>query len=494
MIAIYARRSAERGDDYSLDTQAEACRRYAAAHGLTVTDEVRDNHTGSVHLRERPNGAGLWKSIERRQVRAVVVYTLDRLSRADIPDALLMMREMMRAGVAIHAIDTGPIEDLNDISLIIKSWMSSEERRKIIDRLQRGKRGKARLAWVGIGKPPYGLRKVGVRDKARLEVDDTHAAIVRQMVDWLLVDRLRLRQIARRLNEARVPPPTTRADHWSHTTVYRILSNRALVGELHYRAVTVTLPEVALIDLATFDRVQSVLAENRAGSVRNRRLEYLAAGCVKCQCGKSMIGFGGLSGGKLYQYYRCAQYQGGEGEVTCTNARGIRSADLDAAVWGYVLACATPEALTEWRAELRRSEGGQSAEPWRKRLAELDREIEAARRRIAGVMAQYGDETRPAVAQQRDATIDAANAVIEERTIERERVARRVADEAGRAAQQEDALAAVEKYRRKLERATFEQKRQVLAVAGVRVEIKVDGERRTARIWSLIGPEKTVEV
>jgi len=492
--AIYARRSAERGDDYSLDTQADACRRYAAAHGLTVTDEYRDNHTGSAHLRDRPNGVTLWRAIERRQVGAVVVYTLDRLSRADIPDALLMMREMMRAGVTLHAIDTGPIENLNDIGLIVRSWQSSEERRKIIDRLQRGKMGKARSAWVGIGKPPYGLRKVGARREARLEIDPATSAVVRQMVDWLLVDGLRLRAIARRLNEARVSPPTTRTEHWNHTTVYRILSNRALLGELRYRSVTVTLPEVALIDAATFDQVQAVLDANRAGAARNRRREYLAAGCVKCQCGKSMIGFGGLVGGKTYQYYRCAQWQAEEGARTCTNARGIRAGDLDAAVWGYVLACAQPEALAAWRAELRASDGTQSAEPWRKRLAEIDREIDQARRRIAGLMAQYGDEARPEVAKQRDAAIDAANALIEERTKEREGAARRVADESGRLAQQSDALTAVEQARRKLERATFEQRRQVLEVAGVRVEIKVEGEKRTARIWSLIGPEQTVEV
>ena len=289
-------------------------------------------------------------------------------------------------------------------------------------------------------------------------------------------------------------PPTTRTDHWHHPTVDRILSNRALLGELRYRSVTVTLPEVALLDAATFAQVQAALDANRAGAVRNRRREYLSAGCVKCQCGRSMIGFGGLVGGKVYQYYRCAQFQGEEGARTCTNARGIRAADLDAAVWGYVLACAQPDALAAWRAELRASDGTQSAEPWRKRLEEIDREIDQARRRIAGLMAQYGDETRPEVARQRDAAIDAANALIEERTRERDNAARRVADEAGRLAQQSDALEAVAKARKKLERATFDQRRQVLAVAGVRVEIKVEAEKRTARIWSLIGPEKTVEI
>ena len=38
---IYARRSAESGDDYSLTTQVEACQRYAAARGLSDVTVVR---------------------------------------------------------------------------------------------------------------------------------------------------------------------------------------------------------------------------------------------------------------------------------------------------------------------------------------------------------------------------------------------------------------------------------------------------------------------
>jgi len=84
---IYARRSSETGDDYSLDTQIAACRAYADAHGLDIVEAVRENVTGTKHMSEREQGAEVWKKIQAREITTVVVYTIDRLSRAKLRQA-----------------------------------------------------------------------------------------------------------------------------------------------------------------------------------------------------------------------------------------------------------------------------------------------------------------------------------------------------------------------------------------------------------------------
>jgi len=490
---VYARRSAESGDDYSLTTQVEACQRYAAARGLADVTVVQENYTGTVPLADRPGGAAVWQAVRGRQARALVVYTLDRLSRADLVDALAMLREMMRAGCVIHTVDAGPIESLNDIGLIVRSWQSSEERRKIVDRLHRGKIGKARSGWVGDGRPPYGYDKIGVKRQARLVINEERAGIVRRMINWLLVDRVPLREIARRLNEGGVLPARG-AGRWTHSTVGQVLGNPILCGLVVYATERAYLPELAIIDVDTYDRIKAVLADNRARASRNRRREYLLAGHIRCECHKSMIGLARVVGEKTYLYYRCAQWTAREFDRTCANRLAIRTEVVDGLAWSYVLACAQPEQLAAWRAELQASGTAAALAPWRARLAEIDRDIDQARRRIARVMAQFGDDRRPAVSEQRDVIIDEANALIERRTAERVQVAREAEDEAGRTARQDEALTVVARLRRKLEHATPAQRRQVVQVIDLRVTVRAVEDGREIRVASLIGPERVFRV
>ena len=488
---VYARRSAESGDDYSLTTQVEACQRYAAAHGLIDVAAVEENYTGTVPLAERPSGAAVWAAVMRKQARALVVYSLDRLSRADLVDALAMLREMMRAGCAIHTVDAGPIENLNDIGLIVRSWQSSEERRKIVDRLRRGKLGKSRSAWVGVGRTPYGYLKVGVKRTARLVINPDQAEVVRRVAQWVAEEGVPLREIARRLNAAGVPPPTTLSTHWTHGVISGVLANPVIAGRVRYLSNELHLPELAIVDPALYDRVRVVLDRNRAQATRNRRQDYLLAGRIVCQCGRPLIGTVRIKGERTYLYYYCAGAYDERGR-TCANARRVRVIEADALAWQYVLACAQPERLAAWRAELHAQRGESSAAPLLERLAQIDRELDRARRRIAGIMAQFGDDARPAVAEQRDAAIDAANQVIEDRQAERAQVARQVEDEAGRLAQQTSALDAVDGLRRKLVRASFPQRRQVAAVIDLRARVSVceDGTRAIT-LSSLIGPAQT---
>jgi len=134
---IYARRSSETGDDYSLDTQIAACRAYADAHGLDIVEAVRENVTGTKHMSEREQGAEVWKKIQAREITTVVVYTIDRLSRAKLRHALTLIDEILEAGVRLHVIDAGEITSTDDIGTIIRSWQAGEERKKIVDRLMR---------------------------------------------------------------------------------------------------------------------------------------------------------------------------------------------------------------------------------------------------------------------------------------------------------------------------------------------------------------------
>jgi len=99
----------------------------------------------------------------------VLKSCIDRLSRAKLRHALTLIDEILEAGVHLHSVDVGPLTDTDDIGLIIRSWQASEERKKIVERLQRGKLGKAKSGkWPGDTKPNYGYAKRGPGKEACL--------------------------------------------------------------------------------------------------------------------------------------------------------------------------------------------------------------------------------------------------------------------------------------------------------------------------------------
>src|SRR5215208_5990502 len=156
--AIYARVStddqAERG--YSLPSQIEACQKFASQKGFDVTAVYRDDISGAKPITSRPDGYELQRAIDSGQVKAVIVYCVDRLSR-DIVDLLTTVRDWLRAGVEVYALDVGQVTSELDIVLVIKGWQGSDERQKIRERTMRGSIAKARAGQVvGGGSPPYG--------------------------------------------------------------------------------------------------------------------------------------------------------------------------------------------------------------------------------------------------------------------------------------------------------------------------------------------------
>lgn len=95
--------------------------------------------------------------------------------------------------------------------------------------------------YVG-GQPPYGYRRA-LDDRHKLVVDTITADIVREMFTWAF-DGASNREIARRLNTLKIPPPFSRQESsmpnerlatpklWYASTVARILKNEIYLGRL----------------------------------------------------------------------------------------------------------------------------------------------------------------------------------------------------------------------------------------------------------------------
>jgi site-specific DNA recombinase len=157
-VAIYVRVStddqAERG--YSLPSQVEACQKFASQKGFEVVAVYKDDISGAKSIASRPEGGQLQSAIDSKQIKAVIVYQIDRLSR-DIVDLLTTVRDWLRLGIEIYSLDLGQITSELDIVLVIKGWQGSDERQKIRERTMRGRDAKAKAGKaVGQGIAPYG--------------------------------------------------------------------------------------------------------------------------------------------------------------------------------------------------------------------------------------------------------------------------------------------------------------------------------------------------
>jgi site-specific DNA recombinase len=168
----------------SLDTQEARLRSYCAAAGLTLVEVIRDEGvSANKPLSSRPGGAALLRMVARRQVRHVVVVTLDRAFRNTI-DCLTTVQAWDRANVALHLVDHGgqSITTTNAVGrmfLTMLAGFAEMERRLIAERVAAAIRHKKGLGQV-YGPTPYGFDRQG----DRLVPNVAEQKVIRQMRRW----------------------------------------------------------------------------------------------------------------------------------------------------------------------------------------------------------------------------------------------------------------------------------------------------------------------
>ncbi|MBE3037655.1 MAG: recombinase family protein, partial [Chloroflexi bacterium] len=397
--AIYARVStldqADKG--YSLPSQVDACRRYAEGVGCTITAEFSEDASGAKPILERLQGGMLASMVKRREVDAVIVHQVDRLSR-DIVDLLVTVRSWLQSGIEIYAGDMGKIESENDIMLVIKGWQGGDERKKIRERSMRGKRAKAKTGRVVGHRPPYGYKHV--RDKNgkvdNFEVVEEEAQVIRLIYTWYVSGdedgkRLAAVAIAKRLSSMRIPTPgerqagyhrTRESGMWQPDKVLKIISHEVYAGVWRFGMrignshnlrppeewIAVDVP--AIIDRPTWEAAQVQRQHNKEFSKRNQKHDYLLSGLLQCGlCGSSLSG----EYFSNHRYYSCTWRNNHHaGMEKACRARSVRADAIEGDVWDSVvnLFADTPE--LERLLRFAQQEEIQTLDPKRQELAAIE--------------------------------------------------------------------------------------------------------------------------
>lgn len=303
--AVYTRKSSEEGLEQefnSLDAQREACEAFIASQRsegwVLVRDQYDDGGISGGTL-ERPRLQRLMADIEDGLVDVVVVYKIDRLSRS-LADFAKLVEVFDRNGVTFVSVTQSfnTTTSMGRLTLNILLSFAQFEREVTAERIRdKVAASRKKGMWMG-GVPPFGYRV----ENRKLLVDADTAAHVR----WIFARFIEIGSctvLAREVDARGLGTP--RGNRIDKKYLYRMLANRAYLGESVHKGDSYPGEHDAIIDRETWDKVHAILQESpRKRAARTRAdTPALLKGLLFGPDGAAFSPTHTRKGGRLYRYY-----------------------------------------------------------------------------------------------------------------------------------------------------------------------------------------------
>lgn len=351
-VALYARFSdAERQEARSIPDQLRVCRlglpRFFPGERVEEVGVYCDAGISGQHTAKRPEARRLLADARAGKMDAIVAEDLDRLHR-NLEHSAGFFSRATDAGVRIFTLADGLVTEM---TVAFKGLKAQLDSKVLGEKVYRGLSGRA-AEGKNAGGRAYGYKlersidAKGELVRGQLAIDPTTSPVVLRIYAEYLAGAS-AKKIAQALNRDGIPSP--RGGEWSQSTINGqhgratgILNNPIYVGTVTYgrmkfskdpdtgnrRArhrpksdhVTAERPDLAIVDRATWDKVQTKRAEYASRPFfRARRPKHLFSGLVTCGvCGASYTVNGA---DKL----RCSAHASGK---RCDNGRIIRVHEL----------------------------------------------------------------------------------------------------------------------------------------------------------------------
>ncbi|WP_375698032.1 recombinase family protein [Pseudophaeobacter sp. TrK17] len=303
--AIYTRKSSEEGLEQefnSLHAQREACEAYIASQRsegwVPVRDQFDDGGVSGGTL-DRPGLQRLTTDIEDGLVDVVVVYKIDRLSRS-LADFAKLVEVFDRNDVTFVSVTQSfnTTTSMGRLTLNILLSFAQFEREVTAERIRdKVAASRKKGMWMG-GVPPYGYRV----ESRKLIIDEERAAHVR----WAFERFIKIgsgTELARETAAKGILTP--KGNPMDKKFIYRMLNNRAYIGEAVHKGDSYPGEHDAIIDRAIWDKVHAILKESpRKRAARTRAdTPALLKGLLYGPDGAAFSPTHTRKGGKLYRYY-----------------------------------------------------------------------------------------------------------------------------------------------------------------------------------------------
>lgn len=231
-------------EEGTIEIQKSALSEYARINGYELVETFCDEGV-SGGLEDRPGLAELFDFLEGNpDVEGVLIFKLDRLAREmRIQENLIYDLQEKRHKRLISIKE--PDLDSKDITRVlfrqILGSISQYEKGMIALRLGLGRVNKARKGGHAGGSTALGYRA----NEKELKIDPEQAETVKAIFKMKRYHRKSLGEIARNLNERRIP--TARGGKWYPGTVKYILENPVYKGKTNYNGITAIRRNLSLV-------------------------------------------------------------------------------------------------------------------------------------------------------------------------------------------------------------------------------------------------------
>jgi len=331
--------SGRQASGHSLERQSELARRWCSEQGYTLDEGLALSDLGlSAYSGENVARGALAGFLAAAQSGLIprgsilLVESLDRISRAAIPEAIRVLTSIVETGVRVVSLIDGhewnetTIQDTVSFLLSVLLFSrahneSSVKARRVSEQFQ--KKRAAGLPVVSFGHGPGWAHPR--HDRSGWNIDEAKTEVVVKVFE-LAADGHGGIAISRQANQSGWPLPwrvrANTSTRWEHTGVSRLLRDRRVLGEWQPKrmvagkltadgdAVLEYFPRVVADEL--WFRVQAALG-GRQGPLRIRGVKAdLFAGLLYCSCGERMDRK--APAGRGYARYYCLGRKNGASE------------------------------------------------------------------------------------------------------------------------------------------------------------------------------------
>ncbi len=140
-VGIYARVSTKEVQEHGLASQVHSCREFLKAKGLPLEDTIVFQDQASGRRADRSGLRDLTHRAAMKQVKVVVVYKLDKLTRGGIAEMFHVVKTLYGYGVRIYSVSEvwwDPENPTYDLILAVLAWVAEFESRSIGEQVAAG--------------------------------------------------------------------------------------------------------------------------------------------------------------------------------------------------------------------------------------------------------------------------------------------------------------------------------------------------------------------
>ena len=313
--AIYTRKSTEEGLEQafnSLDAQREACAAYIASQrheGWVETSEIYDDGGFSGGNMERPGLRQLMADVQAGRVDVIVVYKVDRLTRA-LSDFARIVEVLDAAGASFVSVTQSfnTTTSMGRLTLNVLLSFAQFEREVTGERIRdKIAASKKKGMWMG-GPVPLGY----VITNCKLLADPDEAETVRYIFSqYAKIGSIRDLGVAladegvltkqRPMRDGRMTGGTA----FARGGLVHLLRNPVYIGEVHHHGNVYPGEHDGIIDRDLWDSVQGLLDDNTVERKTRRNVRHISllAGMIHDGLRRKMSPSHANKGPRRFRYY-----------------------------------------------------------------------------------------------------------------------------------------------------------------------------------------------